>query len=79
MLDATNYVQNYAGIMYAPCQYITDSLATNPISIIGKCLPVFGHMQTFPICQILSASFGSLSLPLSMWFFLEMRFFSWSF
>ena len=47
MLEATNYVQNYAGIMYASCQYTTDSLATNPISIICKChLPIFSYMLT---------------------------------
>ena len=80
MLEATNYVQNYAGIMYASCQYTTDSLATNPISIICKChLPVFGYMLTISICQILSAGFGSLSLCLCMGFFLELRFLSWPF
>ena len=47
MLEATNYAQNYAGIMYASCQYIIDSLANNPISIICKChLPIFSYMLT---------------------------------
>ena len=70
MLEATNYVQNYAGIMYASCQYTTNSLPTNPISIICKChSPLFSYMLTFYICQILSAGFGGLSLPLSMWSF----------
>ena len=78
MLEATNYVQNYAGIMYASFQYTTDSLATNPISIICK----FTSFQ-------LHADLLHLSDPLR-WFlrsvlasqhvvFLKLRFLSWSF